>query len=249
MFTYDFGYPWWLVNGHLIPLVLFSVLLVVTIWRKWPWWWAVISGVIACWALVSFSFLNMLRSPATLPVSTFLASDSGRVLDIGAGSGRLAIGILQARPHVHATALDIYTGYFGIADNTPDRLMKNARAGGVADRLDWKVADMRHMPIGDGEYDAAASSYAMDHVGQDGATLAVQETARVLKPGGEFLLMLVNTDVWIHMASLLPHAQLGHPAVDLARWRDRLRGAGFEIAEEGRSPGTIYFYARKRASA
>jgi ubiquinone/menaquinone biosynthesis C-methylase UbiE len=247
MFTYDFGYPWWLVNGHLIPLVIFGALLGTAIWRKWPWWWAVACGLVVCWSLASFVFLQMLRTPATLPVSNFLASDSGRVLDIGAGSGRLAIGILEARPHVHVTAVDIYSGYFGIADNTPDRLMKNARAGGVADRLDWKVADMRKMPFGDAEYDAAASSYAMDHVGQDGATEAVRETARVLKPGGEFLLMLVNTDGWIRMASLLPHHQMGHPAVDAARWRARLADAGFEIVTEGKSPGTMYFYSRKRS--
>ena len=80
----------------------------------------------------------------------------------------------------------------------------------------------------------------MDHVGQDGATLAVRETARVLKPGGEFLLMLVNTDIWIHMASLLPHAQLGHPAVDVARWRARLRAAGFNPRRRAQSGDDVF---------
>ena len=246
MFTYDFGYPWWLVNGHLAPLILFGALLAIAIRRGWPRLLPVVFGVAAAWALVSFLFLQtMLRFPATLPTEHVLASGAARVLDVGAGSGRLAIGVLQARPDVRVTALDIYSGYFGIVGNTPERLMANAAAAGVADRLDWKVGDMRQMPIGDGEYDAVVSSYAMDHVGRDGAALAVREAARVLKPRGEFLLMLVNTDFWIRFASLLPHHSMEHAAVDRARWRSLLDGAGFERVEEGTRPATLFFVARK----
>jgi SAM-dependent methyltransferase len=245
MFTYDFGYPWWLVNGHLIPLGVFGSLMALAIWRKWPVWLTAIFGVIAVWGLVSFATLQMLNQPAALPSERFLEAGTGRVLDVGAGSGRLAIGVLQARPNARVTALDIYSGYFGIADNTPDRLMANARAAGVADRLDWKVGDMRKMPIGDAEYDAVASSYAMDHVGREGAELAVRETARVLKPRGEFLLMLVNTDWWIRFVSLLPHHSLAHPAVNAERWRSLLQREGFEVFEEGRRLGTLYFVSRK----
>jgi SAM-dependent methyltransferase len=245
MFTYDFGYPWWLVNGHLLPFLLFSGLAGLAIRRGWSRWMAVGFGGIAVWALVSFTFLQMLRLPAALPSDGFLASGAGRVLDVGAGSGRLSIGLLQARPNVRVTALDIYSGYFGIADNTPERLMANARAAGVADRLDWRIGDMRKMPIGDEEYDAVASSYAMDHVGRDGADLAVREAARVLRSGGEFLLMLVNTDWWIRIASVLPHHSMEHPAVQAERWRGLLETAGFEVLEEGTRPGTLYFVSRK----
>jgi ubiquinone/menaquinone biosynthesis C-methylase UbiE len=246
MFSYDFGYPWWLVNGHLIPLALFASLIGVAVWRKWPWWLSVVFGGIALWAIASFAFLQLLRFPAALPSDHFLASNNGRLLDVGAGSGRLAIGVLQARSNVRATALDIYTGFFGIVDNTPARLMANARVAGVADRLDWKVGDMRHMPIGDAEYDAVASSYAMDHVGLEGAAQAVHETARVLKPGGEFLLMLVNTDGWVRLVSLLPHHSMEHPAVNIARWRTLLQASGFEVLEHGTRPATLYFVSRKR---
>lgn len=247
MFTYDFGYPWWLVNGHLVPFVLFAVVTVLAIRRGWSRWVAMASAAIAIWALVSFGFLQMLRMPVALPSDRFLASGTGRVLDVGAGSGRLAIGLLQARPEVRVTALDIYSGYYGIADNSPERLMANARAAGVADRLDYRIGDMRDMPIGDGEYDAVASSYAMDHVGRDGAELAVRESARVLKPGGEFLLMLVNTDWWIRVASLLPHHSMEHPAVYAQHWRRLLDREGFEVLEEGRRPATLYFVSRKAA--
>jgi SAM-dependent methyltransferase len=249
MFTYDFGYPWWLVNGHLAPLVLCAALTGVAVWRGWPRWLLALFGVIALWALAGFLTLQMLNYPAALPSTSFLESGSGRVLDVGAGSGRLAIGVLQAKPGARVTALDIYEGYFGIVDNTPERLMANARAGGVADRLDWVVGDMRRMPIGDGQFDAVVSAYAMDHVGREGAELAVRETARVLEPDGEFLLMLVNTDWWLRVVSLLPHHPIEHPSVNAGRWRTLLTREGFEVLEEGTRPATLYFVSRLRLDA
>jgi SAM-dependent methyltransferase len=249
MFAYDFGYSWWIVNGHLIPLALFGALAAVAVWRKWPRWLVAVFSLIGLWALASFVTLQALRFPADLPSEQFLTSGAGRVLDVGAGSGRLAIGVLQARPQARVTALDIYSGYFGIEDNTPQRLMANARAAGVADRLEWKVGDMRKMPFSDREYDAVASSYAMDHVGDEGAVAAVREAARVVRPQGEFLLMLVNVDAWIRFVSLLPHHGIDrHPKANADRWRTLLKQAGFEVLEEGTRPGTLYFVSRKSGS-
>lgn len=248
MFIYDFGYSWWIVNGHLIPLALFGALAAVAVWRKWPRWLAAVFGLIGLWALASFVSLQILAVPADLPSEQFLASGAGRVLDVGAGSGRLAIGVLKARPQTTVTALDIYSGYFGIEGNTPERLMANARAAGVADRVDWKIGDMRKMPIADREYDAVVSSYAMDHVGHEGAVAAVRETARVVKPQGEFLLMLVNVDWWIRFVSLLPHHSMDHhPEASAARWRTLLQQEGFQVLEEGTKPGTLYFVSRRSA--
>jgi len=249
VFIYDFGYSWWIVNGHLIPLAFFGALAAITVWRRSPRWLAVLFTLIGLWALASFVTLQTLSFPANLPSEQFLASGTGRVLDVGAGSGRLAIGVLRARPQARVTALDIYSGYFGVEDNTPKRLMVNARAAGVADRLDWKVGDMRKMPFPDGEYDAVVSSYAMDHVGQEEAVVAVREAARVIKPRGEFLLMLVNVDAWVRFVSLLPHHGLDHhPKANADRWRTLLRQAGFKVLEEGTRPGTLYFVSRKSPS-
>ena len=249
MFTYDFGYSWWLVYGHLVPLALFGVLAAVSVWRRWRWWITAASGLVALWALIAFVIMQSLNRPVPLPSERFLAGGTGRILDVGAGSGRLTVGILQARPHATATALDIYSGYFGIEDNTPERLMANARAGGVADRLDWKVGDMRELPFAAGEFDAVASAYAMDHVGADGAVAAVGEAARVIKPGGDFLLLLVNVDGWVRFVSLLPHHGMAHhPAANVERWRTLLEREGFEVLETGTEPATLWFLSRRSAS-
>ena len=81
------------------------------------------------------------------PTDRFASSGSGRFVDIGAGSGRATIGLLLARPRVHVTAVDIYKGYYGIDDNRPERLIRNASIAGVADRVSVVVGDARALPL------------------------------------------------------------------------------------------------------
>jgi ubiquinone/menaquinone biosynthesis C-methylase UbiE len=146
---------------------------------------------------------------------------------------------------VLVTAIDIYKGYFGIEGNTPERLMKNARIAGVADRAEARVGDARQLPIGDATYDGAISVAAIDHLPRAGIPKALTEVARVLKPEGEFLLTLVSVDAWIWLASP-PMAHM--PSANPSRWRTLLESAGFDIVEEGTQPGALYFLARKRRS-
>jgi SAM-dependent methyltransferase len=187
-----------------------------------------------------------INTPMTLPSARFLASDSGRFVDLGAGSGRAAIGVLQARPHTTATAIDIYSDFYGIVGNTPARLLTNARIGGVADRIEVQTADMRKLPFPDSSYDAAVSTYAIDHLRRDDIPVALNEVARVLKPNGEFLLGIVNQDVWVRFSMPIPHFGLAaHRPADPNRWRALLQGSGFEVLEEGTSPATLYWVTRK----
>ena len=79
--------------------------------------------------------------------------------------------------------------------------MLNARIAGVADRAEAKVGDARELPLATGTYDGAISLAAIDHLPRAGIPKALAEAARVLKPGGEFLLMVVNVDGWARFAS------------------------------------------------
>jgi SAM-dependent methyltransferase len=157
--------------------------------------------------------------------------------------------VLQARPYVRVTALDIYRGdQFGIGDNTPQRLLANARVAGVADRVDVKVGDMRQMPFGDRSFDAAVSAYAIDHLGQDGVRQSLAEASRVLRPRGQLLLLVVNVDGWVRLAfpSLHGHGYFSRPQYR-DRWRDALAAAGFDVIEDGTPPTTLYLLASRRA--
>lgn len=248
MFTpYDFGYSWFIGYGLAVPLALAAALGAVALWRGWRRWIVVLAAVVAAWAIAGMFLINIvfgINRPMELPTERFLASGSGRVLDVGAGSGRAAVGVLLARPKATVTGLDIYSGYWGIDDNTPERFMANARIAGAADRAEARTGDMRDIPFEDAAFDAVISAYAIDHLGQDGRVTSVGEVARVLKPRGEFLLLIVNVDWWTRVFS--PHAIAHHPRQDPAEWRALLEQGGFEVEQEGTKPATLYFLARKR---
>ena len=243
--TFDFGYSFWVRYAMIVPLILAGILAAFAVWRSWPRWVVIPAAVVALWAAVAVVLLNaMLNRPMTLPTERFLTSGSGRVLDVGAGSGRAASGVLLARPRTTAVGSDIYSGYWGIDENTPERFMKNARIAGVADRASARVGDARQLPFGDGEFDAVVSSYAIDHLRRAERPKAIAEVARVLKPGGEFLLMLIHVDwrVWL-VSPLLAH----HPSQGPEPWRDWLRENGFSLEEEGTHFSTLYFLAKKKS--
>jgi SAM-dependent methyltransferase len=244
---YDFGYSWILVNGHLIPLAIAAVVLALALKRRWTRWITVLAGIVALWSIAGFLIAHLvfrLNSPVEPPTPRFLASGSGRVLDAGAGSGRAAVGVLLTRPKATVVGLDIYSGYWGIDDNTPERFLRNARIAGAGDRADARTGDLRDMPFKDGEFDGVVSVAAIDHLNDEGIRKALAEVARVLKPGGEFLLTIVNVDWLVKLTS--PHALAHHPPQDPARWRARLEQSGFAMEEDGTQPGGMYFFARKR---
>ena len=246
-FTYQFGYSWPITWGLLVPLALFGGVAALGLWLRWRRWMVLAPGVIAMWAIAGLlitHFVFRLSFPQELPTQQFLASGAGRVVDIGAGSGRLAIGVLLANPRATVTAVDIYTGYYGIDDNTPERFMRNARITGVADRAEAIVGDARALPLPSGGYDAAVSLAAIDHLRRTDIPKALAEAARVLKPNGEFLLMVVNVDAWAMFAS--PHAIGHHPRANAGRWRSMLTCAKFDVVEQGTRPAVLYFLTRKR---
>lgn len=246
MFSYDFGYSWSVRFAMLVPLILAGGIAAFALWRSWSRWVIVPAVVVGVWAAAAVVVLNaMLNRPMPLPTERFLTSGSGRVLDVGAGSGRAAIGVLLARPQTTAIGVDIYSGYWGIDENTPERFMRNARIAGVAERAAARVGDMRELPFGDGEFDAVVSSYAMDHLRRDERPKAIAEAARVLKPGGEFLLLIIQVDwkTWL-VSPLLAH----HPSQNPEPWRAWLRESGFSLEEEGTQFTTLYFLAKKQGA-
>ena len=245
-FAYDFGYSWSLRYAMLVPLVLAAGLAGLAVWRSWSRWVYIPMVLVALWAAAAVVILNgTINRPMALPTERFLPSGSGRVLDVGAGSGRAAIGVLLARPKTTAMGVDIYSGYWGIDENTPERFMRNARTAGVAERAAARVGDMRQLPFGDEEFDGVVSSYAIDHLRRAERPKAIAEVARVLKPGGEFLLMVIRVDwrAWL-VSPLLAH----HPSQNPEPWRTLLQEHGFDVQEEGTPFATLYFLAQKRGA-
>jgi ubiquinone/menaquinone biosynthesis C-methylase UbiE len=83
----------------------------------------------------------------------------------------------------------------------------------------------------------------MDHLNRQGIGQSLSEADRVLKPGGDFLLMLVTKEPWVKFAfgPVIMHAGMRNPPW----WSAALQDAGFRIVEHGTRPATLYFLARK----
>jgi SAM-dependent methyltransferase len=250
MFTYDFDYSWPLTWGHLLVAVTCAAFALVA-WRlEWRRWISIAFGVIALWGgagVIAMHHAVQIASPQRLATESFVPAGHGEVLELGAGSGRATIGVLLARPQARVTALDAYRGYFGIDDNTPERLIRNARTAGVDGRVRVEVADMRALPFEANRFDAAFSVAAIDHLPWDGIAQALRETARVLRPGGQLLIVSLNSDAWVKVA--MPWSIHGHgfwsSTQNQRRWREALDAAGFTLVEQGTRPATVYFLATK----
>lgn len=95
--------------------------------------------------------------------------------DLGCGTGRLVQRMLM-----HADAV------VGV-DNAP-AMLEQARAlfSGNGSRVSFRIGDLEHLPLRDGEAEFAAMCLALHHVAEPGEALA--EAKRILAPGGRFVL-------------------------------------------------------------
>jgi ubiquinone/menaquinone biosynthesis C-methylase UbiE len=246
----NFGYPWWLSYGH-VPIVACALaLLLLGYTRKWSKWPMFLLAVLALWSSAAFvvaRFTLDINGRASLPTQNFFRAGTGRVLDLGAGTGRSSIMVLEARPQATLVALDLFGDsfehHFGPGESPQERLLQNLKAAGVAERASITTADMRKLPFEPAAFDAIVSAYAVDHLNREGITQALAEAARVVKPGGDFLLILVGKEPWVQFAfgPLIMHSGARGPAW----WASHLQEAGFQILEEGTRPGTLYLLARR----
>lgn len=153
---------------------------------------------------------------------------SHSVLDIGCGTGSLAILIKQRDPRVSVTGLD------------PDpralaRAARKAERAGVTVRLDRGFADALAYP--DATFDRVLSSMMFHHLPRDERHKALTEARRVLKPGGR--LELLDFAGGTH--NLLAHVFHGRrPAAAASdRLLQRMREAGFADARRLGTRSTI----------
>jgi SAM-dependent methyltransferase len=246
----NFGYPWWLSYGHLPIVVGAAAILLFGYTRKWSKWPMLLFGALSLWSSAAFvvaRFVFDINGRASLPTQSFLRSGAGRVLDIGAGTGRSSIMVLESRRQATLVALDLFgesfDTHFGRGESPQQRLLANLKAAGVDERATTKTGDMRELPFEPGAFDAVVSAYAIDHLDRRGISQSLAEAARVVKPGGDFLLIVVTKEPWVQFTfgPLLMHG--GTRGADW--WRTRVQEAGFQVVEEGTRPATLYLLARR----
>jgi ubiquinone/menaquinone biosynthesis C-methylase UbiE len=149
-----------------------------------------------------------------------------RVLEIGCGTGNLALLVKRMYPDLEVTGLD------------PDpralaRARRKARRSALALQLDRGFADQ--LPYPDGSFDRVLSSLMFHHLDAGLRVASLREVLRVLGPKGSLHLMDFGGERH-HLHGLTRLARRSHTLQD--NWDDRipalLREAGFgQIAETG----------------
>lgn len=251
---FDFGYPWWISYGHLVVVVIAAAFLALGHARKWSKVPMLLLSAVLLWSTAAFvaaRFVLNVNGRSAMPTQNFIPSGKGRVLDMGAGTGRSSIMVLEARPQTTLVALDLfgesYDEHFGPGASPQERLLANLKAAGVERRVTIQAGDMRQLPFKSAEFDAIVSSYAVDHLNRDGVQKSLAEADRVLKPGGELLLMLIAKDPWLQFTfgPLLLHGGTR----GLPWWTSRLQEAGFQVVEHGMRPATLYMLAHSGSAS
>jgi ubiquinone/menaquinone biosynthesis C-methylase UbiE len=148
-----------------------------------------------------------------------------RVLDVGCGTGTLAVLLKQARPDATVVGLDGDPKALAIA-------ARKARRAGVEVRLHEGFSYA--LPYPDASYERVLSSLMLHHLDSDDKRRTLAEIRRVLAPDGAFLLMDFGPPVrWSER--LLTHlGGHGHAMDDnvAGRLPELLREAGFARVEE-----------------
>jgi ubiquinone/menaquinone biosynthesis C-methylase UbiE len=122
---------------------------------------------------------DAMRRRAFVPLVKFLDGRAApTLLDIGAGTGRFLSFVKSARPDWKAIALDLSEPY-----------LKRARSAlREHTGVEFLAAPAEAMPLPDASIDAAVSIYVFHELPPKIRTAVAKEIARVLKPGGIFVL-------------------------------------------------------------
>ena len=104
----------------------------------------------------------------------------GRVLDIGTGSGLLAVELAKAKGcHFDIVAIDI-------SENMIKRAIENARQAGVENNIKFLVSTAAALPFADKSFDCVMSYASLHHWLEPVAVF--NEVERVVKASGGFII-------------------------------------------------------------
>ena len=124
--------------------------------------------------VINTPYRRILRSAAVM--------EQDRVLDLGCGIGNILIALAERIDFIHpAAGVDVSPDLIRIGER------EIARAG-LQDRIALQVAPATRLPFADGAFDVVVSSHVLKHLDDEALLASFREVARVLRPGGRFLL-------------------------------------------------------------
>ena len=154
------------------------------IWGIWAGGSMLITSLLMVWS----SKAGKLRKREMLIESLRLKGNE-TVLDVGCGRGLLLNEAAKHLPNGKAIGVDLWQT-MDQSGNKPEVTWENARAEGVAERVEIKTGDMRDLPLPDASVDAVVASLSIHNIpNKEGRAKAIQEIHRVLKPSGQIALL------------------------------------------------------------
>jgi ubiquinone/menaquinone biosynthesis C-methylase UbiE len=141
-----------------------------------------------------------------------------RVLDVGCGTGVLAMAIKS-----RVGASDVH----GI-DASPEMIeVANEKAAQAGCEVHWQVALVEALPFPEAHFDLVTCSLVLHHLPGDLRRKGLAEVKRVLKPSGRFVaadFAALSHSVSGHLLSLMGHARGQNTVAELS---PLLKEAGF----------------------
>lgn len=109
--------------------------------------------------------------------------NSGSILDLGCGIGRLTVPVAQRLPGAHLIGLDI-----------SPRMLAHATLADVTHSIQWVLGDGRGLPHEIEQLDGAFSMIVLQHVPIDAQCAYIEQVAQRLRRGGCFRFQVLKKD-------------------------------------------------------
>jgi SAM-dependent methyltransferase len=113
---------------------------------------------------------------------------SGRLLDVGTGSGIVALRAAEQPGVASVAGVDLSGGLLDLA-------RRKARDAGVSGEIQFVRSDAEALPFADRSFDAVLSLFALLHFPHP--EVALCEMIRVLKPGGRLVIGIGSAPPWL----------------------------------------------------
>lgn len=142
--------------------------------------------------------------------------DTGWVLDVGSGSGSLALVIAERKLRCRVQGIDLSKEYVAYANKTNP----------FSDWVGFQAGDAQQLPFPDAAFDASLSLLVFNFIPDAGK--ALQEMRRVTKPGGR-----ISAAIWDYGAGMEMLRMFWDAAVSIDARADKLHEKRMPLCRRG----------------